>query len=180
MRFCPSSGGLIFIFYQHCIWEADKLTTFFIYYRNTDFNIQDFSGDENVTGSITFSSKSTGQTYSGTYALGERIAGDSFGAAVFDVTLDSGDVLSGLVSTSACNSCNGPVVKYMYMGLGDNSTSSWDDAMGSSEQEWFLIACLDADDPNGSDLCDFSSADPESSALQRMRASVRSRPASKK
>ena len=66
-----------------------------------------------MTGTITFSSKSTGQTYSGTYALGERIAGDSFGAAVFDVTLDSGDVLSGLVSTSACNTCNGPVVKYM-------------------------------------------------------------------
>ena len=87
-------------------------------------------------------------------------------------------MLSGLVSTSDCNSCTGPVVQYMYMGLGDNSTS-WDDAMASSEQEWFLIACLDADDINGSEKCDFSSADPEISALKRMRASVRSRPASK-
>ena len=168
-----------FFLYQHCIWEANQLTTFFIYLRNTDFNIEDFSSNENATGTIKFSSKSTGQTYSGTYALGERIAGDSFGAAIFDVTLDSGDVLSGLVSTSDCEGCAGPVVKYMYMGFGDDSTTSWDDAMGSSEQEWFLMACLDADDPNGSKHCDFSSADP-GSALKRMRSSVRSRLVSKK
>ena len=67
-------GGLILFFFQSSLhMGVDQLTTFFIYHRNTDFNIQDFSGDENANGTITFSSKSTGKTYSGTYAL-ERIA----------------------------------------------------------------------------------------------------------
>jgi hypothetical protein len=112
--------------------------------------------------SITYKSKSSGDSYTGTYVIGDTISSSSYSAATFTVTLDDGSVLEGLISNDRDDSSSkGPVTKFMYVGLplsGGDSTDSFDDAMSTDNQQFVLMACLDDGIEQG---CDFSSASPE-------------------
>lgn len=112
--------------------------------------------------SITFKSKATGVSYTGTYVVGSPITDKDYSgtAATITVTLTSGDVLTGIVSTDETESnAQGPVTKFMYLGLPKSSAdtaASFSDGMTTEKQEWVLMACLDGLDMG----CDFSKADP--------------------
>ena len=62
--------------------------------------------------SVTYKSKATGETYMGTYVVGSTISDKDYSgdAATITVTLTSGDVLTGIVSTDDTDSnAEGPV-----------------------------------------------------------------------
>jgi hypothetical protein len=132
------------------IWRAIRIDDGFVA-DEWDFNLG--------ATSITFASIASGDSYTGTYVVGDPISSSSTTAASITVTLDDGSVLEGIVSIQDDNS-NGPVTKFMYMGLpltAGDSTDSFDDAMSTDNQQFVMIACLDDGIEQG---CDFSSADP--------------------
>jgi hypothetical protein len=63
---------------------------FYFYFLKWDF-------DFGVT-SVTYKSQSSGETYSGTYAVGETISSSSYDAAELTITLSTGAVLQGIIS----------------------------------------------------------------------------------
>lgn len=110
--------------------------------------------------SIVFKSQETGESFKGTYTIGAAVPGSPYKAAVFTVTLDSGEVLAGVISNDRDeDTAKGPVTKFMYIGLPLSAgfVGTFDDAMGENFQEFVLIACLDDGIQQG---CDFSSASP--------------------
>jgi hypothetical protein len=62
----------------------------FFFFSKWDF-------DFGVT-SVTYKSQSSGETYSGTYAVGETISSSSYDAAELTITLSTGTVLQGIIS----------------------------------------------------------------------------------
>jgi hypothetical protein len=111
--------------------------------------------------SISFKSKKTGVTTSGTYVIGDPILPATYASAEITVTLSSGTVLKGVVNNDrADTSSHGPVTKFVYLGLptsAADSITSFDAGMASGKMEFVLVACLD----NGIEVgCDFTSAFP--------------------
>jgi hypothetical protein len=106
---------------------------------------------------VTYTSRHTGDTYTGTYAVGTAMDVDGFGSFVITVTLATGEVLEGLYSVDPTHAL-GPITRFLYLGLplhtGD-TTTTYDDAMNTTKQEFVLIACK-----RGVAHCDFSSAAP--------------------
>jgi len=110
---------------------------------------------------IAFVSRSTGNSYSGTYLIGDAVTGASYPTATITVTLSTGVVLKGVISNDRdLQSAIGPITKFVYLALPSTSSStvsSFDAGMASGMQEYVLMACLDNGIEQG---CDFSGAYP--------------------
>jgi hypothetical protein len=109
--------------------------------------------------SIAFKSKLTGQAFVGTYVIGDPVTPANYLTAAITVTLNTGEVLKGVVSNDRdMQSSLGPVTKFLYLALpifATASVASFDAGMAAGMQEFVLVACLD----DGIELgCDFSKA----------------------
>jgi len=111
---------------------------------------------------VKYVSRATGDSFSGTYVIGDAIAGSSYAAAALTVTLSNGNVLRGVVSNDRSeDSAKGPVAKFLYVALPQSSQAaaitSFEQGMGAQNQEFVLMACLGDGIEQG---CDFTSASP--------------------
>lgn len=109
--------------------------------------------------SIVYTSKATGASFGGTYAIGASDPSAEYPSAAITVTLSTGEVLQGVVSNDRGeDSSLGPITKFMYIALPLSSSStveSFDAGMAHGKQEFVLMACKD-----NIVGCDFSSAKP--------------------
>lgn len=90
---------------------------------------------------VTYTSKATGASYSGTYTVGAALTKQTMPSFQLKVTLSTGDVLTGLYA----NKDAGPVTRFLYLGLplaSGATTGDYDDAMAPTNQEFVLVSCL--------------------------------------
>lgn len=109
---------------------------------------------------VKFVSRATGDSYSGTYVIGDAITSSSYPAAILTVTLSTGNVLKGVVSNDrTASTAKGPVTKFLYVALPKTTgtVGSFEAGMAAQNQEFVLMACLGDGIEQG---CDFSSASP--------------------
>jgi len=101
---------------------------------------------------VTYMSRRTGQTLSGTYEVGPSSKDtEPFGASKVTITLSSGAVLKGIFNDQYA----GPIARALFLGFADKDTATFDSYMDEASQEFVLISCR-PDVKN----CDFSQAKP--------------------
>merc|ERR1719210_2034793 len=133
------------------VWRAISINKGFVV-DEWDFNFGSAASGSHVT----YHSKKTGDTFTGTYAIGARIdtSVEQFGAFDITITLKTGGVFKGLFN----NQWTGPITKFMFLGLPTKNGDKIDSFHQSMESlEFVLISCL----PHVKN-CDFSRANPDS------------------
>ena len=92
------------------VWRGLRIDNGFVA-DEWDFYLADDSDSGAFNKAITYKSKATGATYSGTYVVGNSLSdADYSSAAIITVTLSSGEILNGIVSTEGTdNKATGPV-----------------------------------------------------------------------